>query len=143
VPIDEVHAHDAHVQAESEMQHGHDALHAQDDAVHGHERLQDVHGQIHGTLLPTMRHEDDRLLRSKLHHDLQFGLHVDGNAREQYDRMHDENGRIFDDVLHGFQLVRTNDALVQPLQRLFDENDELVLHVKGEKNRLAVRKDSC
>jgi len=70
VPDHEVHAHDAHVQTEPEMQHRHDALHAQDHAVHGHERLPHVHGQIHGTFHETVRNENDRLFRSLLHHDL-------------------------------------------------------------------------
>jgi len=44
LPIDEMHADDAHVHAQPEMQHRHDALYAQDHALHGHERLSNVHG---------------------------------------------------------------------------------------------------
>jgi len=47
-----------------------------------------------------VRNENDRLFRPDDDHDLQLHLHVDGNAGKQYDGMHVENGRIFDDVLH-------------------------------------------
>jgi len=84
-----------------------------------------------------VRYENDRLLRTLLHHDLQFGLHDDGNARKQHDGLHDENGRISNDVLHRFELVRDHDAVVQSLQWLFDENDEQLLYVRLTRQKIA------
>jgi len=78
-----------------------------------------------------VRNENDRLFRPDDDHDLQLHLHVDGNAGKQYDGMHVENGRIFDDVLHRSELVRNDDAILQSLQRIFDENDELLYALKG------------
>jgi len=39
-----MHADDADVQTDSELQHDDDAFHAQIDAMHGDERLPNVHG---------------------------------------------------------------------------------------------------
>jgi len=55
-------------------------------------------------------------------------LHNDGNASGQSDGLHDEDGRVQHGLLHGRRMVRYDEAILQPLQRIFHAYDEL-LHV--------------
>lgn len=124
MPHDESLPHHPGHDARQEMQYGRYAFHDENVALYGDETNENVHGEIHGTFLLALRHENGRLLLPQLHLDLQRPLHDHDDARKQHDGLFDQNGRIFDVHVHGCRLVRTNETILRLRWRLLDENDE-------------------